>query len=936
MQNNLVSVILSYQMGKPDIVNEFLGATVGSGVVGPILDKLIEGLKFVCHCREECIALWEELEKVKPLLERISGQHQADSAMKNWLSAFEDCVEKADEVQKNCKSDSSSIWERGYEVKYGREILELNNKISENIKLAPMAHLVLQSESKSTGACGITQHVPDKILGMDHHFKRMRSAVMEGHRRKDSSCCVGVRGMGGAGKTLLAQMVNNDEEIQQEFGKESIIWITVGRDAEISVIYERMRKCLGVRNDGGSLEDQRTQLVNEFLKQSVLLILDDIWDGIVHEFKEMVYWLNITGGAGSVTVVTTRDEAITRKCVNVGEEIILRLSEEQSWELFRTHAFGTETVPLNRDLEVLARHVCEECKCLPLALKVIGRAMKGKRDIREWRKTLRNLQGSSMFNKGVEKELFERLHISYDQLDEPIKKCFLYFAAFPEDCKIPVQHLCQVWVVEGLFGEELEKEEALDEAHCALNELLGRSLIERGYDDKRSGKGEWVQMHDVLHDLAIHISGEGNESERENLFNMKKDLGQFPNSWLVSSLKVKRLSLWGNKIKRFPANFIAPTLQICMLYPVPWYCLKKDSVRAFENSTIEEGFFTNMQELKYLQMCANKELQHLPESIGGLGSLQHLDISWCEALQQLPESIRGLRSLQHLDVGGCVVLQQLPESIGGLGSLQWLDISRCWALLQLPESIGGLGSLQRLDISRCWSLQQLPESIGGLGSLQRLDISRCWALLQLPENIGGLGSLQYLNISWCTELQQLPESIRGLGSLQHLDVSGCAALEQLPESIGGLGSLQHLNISWCQTLQQLPESIGGLGSLQHLDVSGCHSLHQLPESIGGLGSLQHLDMKRCFALQQLPESIGGLGSLQYLNISFCNTLQQLPKSIGGLRSLQHLSLRKCKALQQLPKSIEGLVSLQYLNLSDCEALKQLLDFPNSSCLQIIF
>jgi hypothetical protein len=43
------------------------------------------------------------LEKIKPLLERISGQHQADSAMKNWLSAFEDCVEKADEVQKKCK-----------------------------------------------------------------------------------------------------------------------------------------------------------------------------------------------------------------------------------------------------------------------------------------------------------------------------------------------------------------------------------------------------------------------------------------------------------------------------------------------------------------------------------------------------------------------------------------------------------------------------------------------------------------------------------------------------------------------------------------------------------------------------------------------------------------------------------------------------------------
>jgi hypothetical protein len=42
MQNNLVAVILSCQMGKPDIVNAFLGTTVGSGVVGPILDKLAD------------------------------------------------------------------------------------------------------------------------------------------------------------------------------------------------------------------------------------------------------------------------------------------------------------------------------------------------------------------------------------------------------------------------------------------------------------------------------------------------------------------------------------------------------------------------------------------------------------------------------------------------------------------------------------------------------------------------------------------------------------------------------------------------------------------------------------------------------------------------------------------------------------------------------
>jgi hypothetical protein len=453
-----------------DFKNAALGAAFGVrfGAIG----QLIDGLKYVYHCQEQCTALRKELEMVQPMLEKVFRQCQADSSTEKWVEAFKDCVKKGDEVLKKCQSDSSTIWKRAYEVKYGNEILKLKDEISGMCNKTSLAHFASEVATITTSPCGIIQEVPGKILGMDHHFKSVKLAVIEGHRRKDSSCCVGVRGMGGAGKTLLAQMVNNDEEIQQEFGKESIIWITVGQDAEISVIYERMRKCLGVRNDGGSLKDQRTQLVNEFSKRSVLLILDDIWDGIAHEFKEMVYWLNIAGGAGSVTVVTTRDKAIIRKCINAGEEIILRLSEEQSWELFRTHAFGTEIVPLNRDLEVLARDVCKECKCLPLALKVIGHAMKGKRDICEWKNTFNHLKRSSRVTEDIEEQLFERLRISYDLLDGPTKTCFLYFAAFPEDCEIPVEHLCQIWVVEGLFGEELDEEEALDEAHCALNELL--------------------------------------------------------------------------------------------------------------------------------------------------------------------------------------------------------------------------------------------------------------------------------------------------------------------------------------------------------------------------------------------------------------------------------------------------------------------------------
>ncbi|KAG0554685.1 hypothetical protein KC19_12G110500 [Ceratodon purpureus] len=676
--------------------------------------------------------------------------------------------------------------------------------------------------------CGIVQDVPEKIFAMEDHFTRVKSSVLEG-RKSDSSSCVCIRGMGGAGKTLLAQMVNNDKEIQQVFGEDSVIWITVGRDAEISVIYDRMRKRLHVCSDGRALKDQRTDLWNAFSKRSILLILDDVWDGIFHECEDMLYWLDIAKGPGSVTLVTTRDESVTRKCVNAGVEIILRLPEEQSWELFCIHAFDTHTAALPKELEELARAVCKECDCLPLALKVIGRAMKGKSEVGEWRKTLRRLRASSiMGDKIVDRQLFERLRFSYDELDDPRKTCFLYFAAFPEDCEVPVEHLCRIWIAEGLFGDQdLDVKAASDEAESAVKELLDRSLIEECTVDWEGRKR--VKMHDILRDLAIQMTREGEECERESLFMMeRKDLEEFPRTWLGRELKVKRLSLWGNKIKRFPHNFKAPNLKICILYPILWGFSEIEW--QYGGCEIEESFFYELHALKFLQICYNFSIK-FPESIGGLGSLQHLDLQGCTALEQLPESIGGLGSLQHLDLAHCRALEQLPESIGGLGSLQHLNLAGCVTLEQLPKSIGGLGCLQHLSLERCWALEQLPESIGGLGSLQHLDLEGCEALEQLPESIGGLGSLQHLNLPGCRALKQLPESIGGLGSLQHLNLEGCEALEELPESIGGLGSLQHLNLAHCRALEQLPESIGELGSLQHLDLVGSKVAEQLPEHL---------------------------------------------------------------------------------------------------------
>jgi hypothetical protein len=613
------------------------------------------------------------------------------------------------------------------------------------------------------------QEVPQEIFGMWDLFQRVKSKILERQSVSQSDRCVGIQGMGGSGKTLLAQMVNNNEEIQESFGKDSIFWITVGRDAFVSSLYVRMREYLRVKTSCETpLEDQRTHLMNVFSNRRVLLILDDVWDN-VHEYREMIEWLNIAKGFGSVTLLTTRDSSITRR-ISASVEVLSLLSEEHSWVLFCNHAFGTNGPPSNQEFQKLAKDVCNECKGLPLALKVIGSAMKSKDDIAEWRSTLRDLRTSNAtVDKSVEHQLFNRLRISYDQLEEPTKTCFLYFAAYPEDYEIQPKELFDMWVTEDLFGEDLDAEEFLNKARSILNELRKRSLID---DCKNKRYGKCVRMHDILRDLAMHMTRKGEEVIRENLFKPgMNNLKQFPTAWLGKPLKVKRMSLLGQNINRFPNNFIAPELAICIIGPSP---LKSLLPSSGEEYVIEEGFFENMANIKYMKLHLNDRKKTLPTS-ATRWLLQHNTMKYCQVLERLPESIGILGSLQHLDLQDCHALLELPESIGGLGSLQHLNLKYCHALLELPKSIGGLGSLQHLDISVCSRLKKLPETIGGLGSLQHLQINYCIMLVELPESIGGLGSLQHLNIISCWHLVELPESIGGLWSLQHLDISDCSA-----------------------------------------------------------------------------------------------------------------------------------------------------------------
>lgn len=126
------------------------------------------------------------------------------------------------------------------------------------------------------------------------------------------------------------------------------------------------------------------------------------------------------------------------------------------------------------------------------------------------------------------------------------------------------------------------------------------------------------------------------------------------------------------------------------------------------------------------------KIKYLPSKIGyELVNIKRLIIP-LNKLRSLPTSIGGMISLQILDVH-FNELKGLPPSIGKLTKLEILNIgSNFNDLTRLPDTIGNLTSLRELDICNN-QISQLPVTFGRLESLTRLVVDQNPLMIPPPE-----------------------------------------------------------------------------------------------------------------------------------------------------------------------------------------------------------
>ncbi|XP_021909739.1 disease resistance protein RPP4-like isoform X2 [Carica papaya] len=756
---------------------------------------------------------------------------------------------------------------------------------------------------------------------------------------------VGIWGMGGIGKTTIAEAVFN--RISSHF--ESCYFLNKLREAEKRGDLPRLRDELlsNVLNEE-NLRVCTPTIGSAFIKsrlqsKRVLIVLDDVDDLAQLEF---LFGGLDKLGPGSRVILTTRDKQILNSYDIVDIYDVEKLNDHHAFELFCQHAFKKDN-PSKSYIE-LSMKVIDYAHGIPLALKVLGSNLCHKSE-EHWESALRKLK------RVPNLKIQEVLKISYDALDKDLSNIFLDIACFFKgQLRDDVER-----ILGGCYGHSVLS---------GIDVLIDKSLI--SVSNKR------IEMHDLLQEMGWSVVRQESEIEPgkrsrlwtpEDIYHvLTKNTGtETIRGIFLDESKVKEMKLspmifskmYNLKFLKIYHESYQKNSKVCLprglkLLPdelryLYWdaFPLKSLPCKFRPEYLVElylpyskiKQLWSGTQELVNLEkmyLAGCKNLIELPD-LSLATNIKDMTLRHCKSIVEIPSSIGHLNKLTHLDLSGCIKLKSLPTNIN-LRSLEFLNLFGCTKMATFPEISRNIKYLYLNGTG----IEEVPSSIKHISSLLELNLSNCTRLVNISSSIQGLNCLQVLNLNGCTNVTMLPEisekvdnsylnmtseedpaSIGCLSALRELWLHKCPRLKSLPPYILMLKSLESLYATET-SIEQLPSILKDSSNLTYLCISGCEGREPVPLHLTSLIDFQFLTSLELSNLHitEIPEDIDCLLSLESLDLS-SNDFKSIPGSIKQLSMLRYLTISNCNRLQLLPELPPSVASL---HAHDCSSLERIL------------
>uniref|UniRef100_A0A2N9F406 NB-ARC domain-containing protein n=1 Tax=Fagus sylvatica TaxID=28930 RepID=A0A2N9F406_FAGSY len=504
---------------------------------------------------------------------------------------------------------------------------------------------------------------------------------------------ISVLGRGGLGKTTLLKNLNIKNTSMQSFG--TVIWATVSRNLEMRQVQTQIAKRLDLEVTTEEGMDRIAIRIHQRLmnEDKFLLILDDVW------------------------------EKVDLKTLGVPQP-----EDHKGWDVAHLE-----------EIKPFAKEIVRECCGLPLAIIVVGAAMRKKTRVELWEHALNELRRSVPSIKDIEDEVYKPLKWSYDSLQgNNIKPCFLYCSLFPEDFSIKVSQLVQCWLGEGLIVEQ-NHVDSVNTGIDLIEKLKDTCLLEDGADEGT------VKMHDVVRDVAVWIAL-SSEGGCESL--IRSGIG-------LSEISISEvLNLSDTSIQSLPLSLLQLG-DLCAL-------LLRDCTALEELPPL--GVFSRLQMLD-LRRTVRFDLSLRPN--GGLAArsdllpnLEELSLDSLGGLESSSElfGYRGLRfrKLKFLRVSSCEDMRYLFSCGAFIRTLPKLEVIKVSDCLELDE-LFNYDSGQNMDLDPV------------VPKLQTLELQYLRKLRSICRHKETWPCLEQVTVWLCEHLKRLPLSNQNAGTIKEIE-----------------------------------------------------------------------------------------------------------------------------------------------------------------------